>query len=640
MQVDSILNALQVGEDKDWEFKSAKGGLPGSMWETYSAMANTDGGCIVLGVKETDEGEFEVQGLDDLLTIKKNFWSLANNRGKVSCNLLTNDDVQVVEIATHQVLVIQVRRATRTERPVYVGQNPLIGTYRRYYEGDYQCSQDEVKSMLSDQSDQPADSLILKNFGMDDLDKKSLEQYRNRFASRSPTHAWLKENDQTLLEKLGGWRTDRQTGESGLTVAGLLMFGKDEAIRDPHAIPQYNIDFREILSDDPNTRWTDRVWIDGTWIANLFQFFERVYPRLVSDLKIPFQFALQPDGTTTATPNPSAIQRHDDTIVHEAIREAFVNSIIHANFRGQGGIVIKRYRIGLIFSNPGTLLLGIKQTLQGGVSECRNKSLQGMFALLGYGEKAGSGIDKIAQGWASQKWRAPNIQEVVKPDRILCSLPMISLLPEESLARLQATMADDFSRLNGEEVQALVTADVEQSVTNLRLQQFSHQHPADISKMLQTLVSKNILVKDGYGRWMSYRLSPTIFPSKKENSIPHNDDCIPHNDGNIPHNDDRLPYNEICTDDPKLVEIAFPARKKSRLPPEEMKEIILTLCAENFLTVEQISLLIDRTQKGIQNRFLGPMVKEGKLKVRYPNEPTHPDQAYTTNIQQVDNSSK
>ena len=54
-----------------------------------------------------------------------------------------------------------------------------------------------------------------------------------------------------FLAKLGGWRKDRGTRQEGLTVAGLLMFGKDEAIRDPAAIPGYHVDYREKLSPTP-----------------------------------------------------------------------------------------------------------------------------------------------------------------------------------------------------------------------------------------------------------------------------------------------------------------------------------------------------------------------------------------------------
>ena len=133
----SLQELLGLHEGHDLEHKSARGGLPGSMWETYSAMANTDGGAIVLGV----EKDGTLSGLADPAEMRKRFWDTVNNRGKVSINLLTDADVTQHHVEGKTVLCIRVPRADRRQRPVYVGQNPLTGTYRRNYEGDYHCSE-------------------------------------------------------------------------------------------------------------------------------------------------------------------------------------------------------------------------------------------------------------------------------------------------------------------------------------------------------------------------------------------------------------------------------------------------------------------------------------------------------------------
>ncbi len=198
----SLLQALKCGEEKDWEFKSAKGGLPGSMWETYSAMANTDGGIIVLGVDQRGNS-FVATGLDDPDRMKKNFWDTINNRGKVSQNLLSDADAVVMEVGGTKLLAIRVPRANRRQRPIYVGQNPLDGTYRRNYEGDFKCRPEEVGRMLADQSEDSLDSRILEHFRLEDLDAASVQQYRQRLSARSPSHPWLALEINAVSRKAG-----------------------------------------------------------------------------------------------------------------------------------------------------------------------------------------------------------------------------------------------------------------------------------------------------------------------------------------------------------------------------------------------------------------------------------------------------
>ncbi|MDJ0671197.1 MAG: hypothetical protein PX636_09445 [Microcystis sp. M53598_WE2] len=107
----------------------------------------------------------------------------------------------------------------------HINNNPMTGTYKRNYEGDYRCHKEEIEQMFRDASNEPQDFQVLDNFNLNDIDPDTLKVFRQRFSNREPDHPWLAYNDQQLLHQLGGWRRDRNSSKEGLTVAGLLMFG-------------------------------------------------------------------------------------------------------------------------------------------------------------------------------------------------------------------------------------------------------------------------------------------------------------------------------------------------------------------------------------------------------------------------------
>ena len=92
-----------------------------------------------------------------------------------------------------------------------------------------------------------------------------------------------------FLKKTGAYATEYETGKEGFTLAGLLMFGKYDSIINRSGDPMYCGDYRERLAtDDPDIRWTHRIYPDGTWEANLYQFYIRIYNRLIQSLPRPF----------------------------------------------------------------------------------------------------------------------------------------------------------------------------------------------------------------------------------------------------------------------------------------------------------------------------------------------------------------
>lgn len=126
-----IAAVLAQKERINIEAKLAQGGLPNSVWDTYSSFANTFGGTILLGVDEDKQTkELIPRGVSSPDQMVSDIWNTLNNRQKISANILLEHHVYPVEYHGVTMIVVEVPRADRRDKPVYVGQDMFKGTFQ------------------------------------------------------------------------------------------------------------------------------------------------------------------------------------------------------------------------------------------------------------------------------------------------------------------------------------------------------------------------------------------------------------------------------------------------------------------------------------------------------------------------------
>ena len=392
-------------ENNRLEAKAAQSGLPRSLWETYSAFANTSGGSILLGVEEWADKSLHVIGVPDPQKLLDDFWNTVNNAQKVSENVLSDNDVAVLDIDDAPVIEIRVPRANRRVKPVFLNDNPKR-SFRRNHSGDYLCRYEEVQSMMRDAAEESHDAKPLANVRMDELDAMTVRSYRRLYANLHRGHPWNQLSDDEFLRCVGA-ASVAEDGELHPTGAGLLMLGHDWRIVEE--FPNYFLDYRQQLSS--RERWQDRVVSQsGDWSGNVFDFFYRAYNLMKQALKTPFKLA--------------ETERVDDTPAHRALREALANCLTNANYHERRGIVCLWEPDALTIANPGDFRVDIGAALRGGESDPRNATMMRMFALVNIGERAGSGLPKIVSGWTECGYIAPRYEESFGPDRTTLTLPL------------------------------------------------------------------------------------------------------------------------------------------------------------------------------------------------------------------------
>ena len=480
-------------ENNRIEVKSAQGGLPQSIWETYSAFANTNGGVILLGVEEKSDKSLKALGLSNPEKLIADFWSIINNPQKVNMNILFDRHVYIKEIDGECVIIIEVPRADKTEKPIFLNEKPFAETYRRNGDGDFHCSESLVLAMFRDKSDVTQDMLVLEKMTVDVFDYTSLRGYRNRMKATRPDHVWENLDDIEFLRKLGavGIGDDKKLHP---TAAGLLMFGNEyEILRE---YPQYFIDYQEKY--DADVRYTDRIISgSGEWSGNINDFYFKAYNKLIQNPKIKIPFKMK-DG----------MQRTDDTPIHKALREALANCLTNADFYGPRGLVIRNNLNEIIMENPGGFRIEISEAKSGGISSPRNSVILRMFNMLDIGERTGSGIPSIYQNWQEQGAGAPEYKELFNPDRTILTLPLDS---ENKVINF----ANDNE--SGDK-QKVAISDIKKQMIINYLNENDICKASEISALLQVnasrtkvylqeLVADGIVVAEGANRNRTYRLT-------------------------------------------------------------------------------------------------------------------------------------
>ncbi len=393
------LGSLIQKEGLTFEAKRCADRLPSSFWPTYSAFANTFGGRIVLGLSENpdDRKTLTPTGVSDPDKIIRDLWDQANNTQKVSINILTESNIQVKEIDGKTIIVVDIPRAERQKRPVFINDSINNGTYRRNGEGDYHCSMSEIAEMMRDSHESSLDDRLCSKAQISDIDTETFAKYKQWMVTKKPAHPWNKLTTEEYLRVIGAADYDSE-GKLKPTFAGILMFSEDYIIT--KELPEY---FLECTIHNPlNNRWNERITsISGEWSGNIFDFISDIMHILNRDSKKPFEL----DGFV----------RIDDTDQMKAERELVINALVHADYFEKGGVHVDISYETLEIRNPGSFRIPMAKALTGGYSDPRNKTIMKMLMLIGLVERAGSGLHSVLATCDRVGLPRPTISEDMEP---------------------------------------------------------------------------------------------------------------------------------------------------------------------------------------------------------------------------------
>ena len=606
-----------------------------SLLETVCAFANEPGlggGWLLLGVVREDMALFPSYQVEGVPQPDKLCADLATQ-----CREVFNQPVRI-ELSTEQVngqavVVAYVPEAQPQDKPVFFKAQGLPkGALRRVGSIDQHCTDDDLAVFYQGRQRESFDASLLADAGLDDLAPEALADYRQARAETNPDAEELRWSDEELLRSLGCIHQDAQ-GPWHPTVAGLMLFGKPQALR--RCFPMTRVDYIRVPGrdwvPDPERRF-DTIELRDP----LFRLIRRAQAAVLDDL--PKGFAL----------TEGDLQRQDKPVIPQrVIREALVNALMHRSYRSHSPVQIIRYANRLEIRNPGYSLKSPEHLGDPG-SEPRNPRIAAVLHETRFAETKGSGIRVMRETMEQAGLTPPLFESDRGNDQFVARYFFHHFLGADDLAWL-ARFKD--AQLSPDEAKALIVVREAGAIDNANYRTLNKVDSLSASAALRRLRDAGLLVQKGRGSATYYlpaeRLGLAEPPaaggadhglssnprglSIKLGGLSSNPEPLSSNPGGLsssPQAGEQDRARTALLDDLPGSLAARLGAIGQRHPPQEIQNLVVALCSLRAWPVDELAQVLRRNPEVVRQNYLRPLMRDGRLVMTRPEEPNDPQQAY------------
>lgn len=470
-----LLQIINEGECVTTEFKESKNNLPKSLFETVCAFLNRNGGHIFLEVSDLKE----ITGIEKskVQILKKNFINLCNNPEKIEPTVYLN--INEYEIEDKLILHIYVHESSMVHNT-----NGVV--FDRNEDGDYKVTIPErIANIYARKQSFYNENKVFPYAEMSDLREDLIKRARQMAINNSSkNHTWVDMSDEEMLKSLNLIERDLVTGKEGLTLAAILLFGKDTTILS--ALPHHKTD--AIYRVKNLDRYDDRDDIR----TNLIESFERLVAFVEKHLDDMFYL----EGN----------QRID--IRNKIARELCVNTLIHREFSNPYPAKLIIEKDVLKTENANRAKMIGKIDINSYEPYPKNPKIAKFFKEIGLADELGSGVKNMVK---YTKIYSGGIPEFKEDDIFRTVIP----LKEESKIVIgdEVFVTGDKPAITGDK--PAITADKileylkvnDYITTKIALEILDLKSKSWVRELLNKMVKDNILIAEGANRNRRYKLN-------------------------------------------------------------------------------------------------------------------------------------